>query len=53
MLGAVMLVGQAIGATLGSRLVVTKGTKIIKPLVVVMSIAMSVKLLSDQYGIFS
>ncbi|WP_394130949.1 TSUP family transporter [Shewanella maritima] len=48
-LGLVMLVGQAIGATLGSRLVVTKGTKIIKPLVVVMSFAMSFKLLWSQY----
>ncbi|MDB2385977.1 TSUP family transporter [Shewanella sp.] len=48
-LGAVMLLGQAIGATLGSRLVVSKGTKIIKPLVVLMSIVMSAKLLLAQY----
>ncbi|MCG9730226.1 TSUP family transporter [Shewanella sp. Isolate13] len=53
MLGGVMLIGQAIGATLGSRLVLTKGTKIIKPLVVIMSIAMSVKLLSAQYDLFA
>ncbi|QQX78815.1 TSUP family transporter [Shewanella sp. KX20019] len=52
LLGAIMLVGQAIGATLGSKMVVTKGTKIIKPLVVTMSIAMSLKLLSQQYGWF-
>ncbi|QFU22072.1 TSUP family transporter [Shewanella eurypsychrophilus] len=52
LLGGIMLVGQAIGATLGSRMVVTKGTKIIKPLVVTMSIAMSVKLLSAQYDLF-
>ncbi|AQS37001.1 putative permease [Shewanella psychrophila] len=52
-LGGIMLVGQAIGATLGSRMVVTKGTKIIKPLVVTMSIAMSVKLLSTQYDLFA
>lgn len=43
-IGLIMLVGQAIGATLGSSLVLTKGTKIIKPLVVTMSVAMSVKL---------
>ncbi len=49
LLGLVMLGGQAIGATLGSRVVMTKGTKIIKPLVVIMSIAMSLKLLLDQY----
>lgn len=53
LLGGIMLIGQAIGATLGSRMVVTKGTKIIKPLVVTMSIAMSVKLLSNQYDLFS
>ncbi|MCL1143424.1 TSUP family transporter [Shewanella gaetbuli] len=48
-LGLIMLVGQAIGATLGSRLVMTKGVKIIKPLVVVMSFAMSINLLWSQY----
>jgi uncharacterized membrane protein YfcA len=48
-LGLIMLVGQAIGATFGSRLVMTKGVKIIKPLVVVMSFAMSIKLLWSQY----
>ena len=45
LLGLVMLVGQAIGATLGSKMVLSKGSAIIKPLVVTMSIAMSVKLL--------
>ncbi|WP_119969391.1 TSUP family transporter [Shewanella japonica] len=49
-LGLIMLVGQAIGATLGSRLVMTKGVKIIKPLVVTMSFLMSFKLLWSQYG---
>ena len=44
-LGGIMLVGQALGATLGSRLVLSKGVKIIKPLMVTMSIAMSLKLL--------
>lgn len=53
LLGLVMLAGQAIGATLGSRLVVTKGSKIIKPLVVTMSLAMSFKLLLNQYQLFS
>jgi len=51
-LGGIMLIGQALGATLGSRLVLTKGTKIIKPLVITMSVIMSVKLLSDQYDLF-
>ena len=53
MLGACMLVGQAIGATLGSRLVLNKGTKLIKPLVVTMSVLMSIKLLSSQYLLIS
>ncbi|MCL1078964.1 hypothetical protein D5R81_03365 [Parashewanella spongiae] len=47
--GLMMLVGQAFGANIGSRLVVTKGSKIIRPLVVVMSLAMSGKLLFDQF----
>lgn len=49
-LGLIMLAGQTIGATLGAKLVVTKGTKLIRPLVVIMSILMSVKLLLDQYA---
>ncbi|CAM2771884.1 TSUP family transporter [Shewanella amazonensis] len=49
MLGGLMLLGQAMGATLGSRLVVNKGTAIIKPLVVLMSVVMSTKLLGDQF----
>ena len=52
-LGTVMLVGQAVGATLGSKLLVTKGSKLIKPLVVTMSLLMSAKLLSSQYLLFS
>ncbi|GIU53722.1 TSUP family transporter, partial [Shewanella sp. KT0246] len=49
-LGLIMLIGQAIGATLGSRLVLSKGVKIIKPLVVTMSFLMSFKLLWAQYA---
>ncbi len=45
LLGGCMLLGQAIGATLGSKLVVSKGVKFIRPLMVTMSIAMSAKLL--------
>ncbi|KFZ38036.1 membrane protein [Shewanella mangrovi] len=48
-MGLIMLVGQGLGATLGSRLVISKGTKLIKPLVVTMSLLMSVKLLAEQY----
>ena len=45
LLGACMLLGQAVGATLGSKLVINKGVKFIRPLMVTMSIAMSAKLL--------
>ncbi len=44
-IGFIMLLGQAIGATLGSKLVLNKGVKFIRPLMVFMSIAMSAKLL--------
>ena len=45
LLGGSMLIGQAIGATLGSKLVLTQGCRFIRPLMVTMSIAMSAKLL--------
>lgn len=45
LLGTVMLVGQAIGANLGSKLVVNKGSRIIRPLIVTTSMVMSCKLL--------
>ena len=44
-LGIAMLIGQVIGGTLGSKMVITKGVKFIRPLMVTMSIAMSAKLL--------
>lgn len=45
LLGACMLVGQAIGATLGSKLVINQGARFIRPLMVTMSVALSAKLL--------
>jgi hypothetical protein len=45
LLGACMLLGQAIGATLGSKLVISRGAGFIRPLMVTMSIALSAKLL--------
>lgn len=45
LLGGCMLLGQAIGATLGSKLVISQGARFIRPLMVTMSIAMSAKLL--------
>ncbi|MBP6122655.1 MULTISPECIES: TSUP family transporter [Providencia] len=49
-LGFVMLIGQMIGARLGARLVLTKGQKLIRPMIVIISLLMSVKLLHDSHG---
>lgn len=48
-LGLVMAVGGFIGAQLGARVVVTKGQKWIRPLVIVMSMLMAAKLLWQQH----
>ena len=50
--GLVMMVGQFIGANLGAKMVLTKGKAIIRPLVVVMSLLMTVKMAFEQ-GWFS
>lgn len=47
MLGIAMGIGQWIGAQIGSQLVITKGSKLIRPLVILMCLAMSIKLLMD------
>lgn len=47
-LGIVMGIGQWFGAQIGSRLVITKGAKLIRPMVIIMCLAMSVKLLLDN-----
>ncbi|ETT02611.1 TSUP family transporter [Providencia sp. PROV188] len=49
-LGFVMLAGQMVGARLGARLVLTKGQKLIRPMIVVISLLMSIKLLNDSHG---
>ncbi len=46
--GCVMAVGMMIGGNIGARLVLRHGTGLIKPLLVVMSLAMSAKLLWQQ-----
>lgn len=43
--GLVMMAGQFIGGNIGARIVVTKGKKIIRPLIVTMSFAMVAKML--------
>ncbi|MGL5389301.1 MULTISPECIES: sulfite exporter TauE/SafE family protein [unclassified Serratia (in: enterobacteria)] len=49
-LGLVMLVGQVFGARLGAHMVLTKGQKLIRPMIVVVSLIMSCKLLYDNHG---
>ncbi|MFC3914056.1 TSUP family transporter [Pseudaeromonas sharmana] len=49
-LGLTMAIGQFIGARLGSRLVVKRGVGLIRPLLVIMSLAMSFKLLNQHYA---
>ena len=48
--GFVMLVGQFLGARMGSRLVLSKGQKLIRPMIVIVSAVMSAKLLFDSHG---
>ncbi|TYL48871.1 TSUP family transporter [Marinomonas sp. IMCC 4694] len=44
-LGIVMGIGQWVGAQIGSRLVITKGVALIRPMVIIMCLAISMKLL--------
>tara|TARA_R110002012_G_scaffold79813_2_gene202683 strand:+ start:88 stop:1035 length:948 start_codon:yes stop_codon:yes gene_type:complete len=49
-IGLAMAVGQVIGATLGSHMVMKVGAKLVRPLLVFVSIAISIKLIIEQYG---
>lgn len=46
--GMIMAVGQLLGGQLGAKLVVSKGTRLIRPLIVIVTLAMSAKLLMTQ-----
>ncbi|MGL4859382.1 MAG: TSUP family transporter [Enterobacteriaceae bacterium] len=48
--GLVMLVGQFIGARIGATLVLSRGQKLIRPMIITMSLLMSIKLLYDNHG---
>ncbi|WP_386686745.1 MULTISPECIES: TSUP family transporter [unclassified Lonepinella] len=48
LVGLVMMCGQFIGANLGARMVLTKGKKLIRPMVVAMSFIMTAKMVYDQ-----
>lgn len=49
-LGLVMLLGAFCGARLGARLVLSRGQQLIRPMVVTVSMIMSLKLLWDSHG---
>lgn len=46
-LGLLMGLGQVLGAQLGSRVAMRQGARIIKPLLVTVSIALAIRLLAD------
>lgn len=46
--GFIMLIGQFLGGTLGARMVVTKGKKLIRPMLVTISFIMVAKMLYEQ-----
>lgn len=48
--GLVMMAGQIIGARLGSRMVLSRGQALIRPMIVCVSLVMTVKLLWSHYG---
>ncbi len=48
-LGLIMLLGQVLGARFGSKMVVSKGSRIIRPLIVCVSTLMALKLLWHQF----
>ncbi|MDX7999561.1 hypothetical protein FE394_10175 [Xenorhabdus sp. Reich] len=50
LVGFVMLIGQIIGARLGAGLVLSRGQKLIRPMLVTISFLMSIKLLYEHHG---
>lgn len=48
-IGGVMLLGQVIGGNIGARIAISKGQQLIRVLMVVVSIAMSIKLLLGDW----
>ena len=48
--GLTMGVGQVLGAKLGSRMVITRGTKFIRPVFISVVFGLTLKLLYDAYG---
>jgi uncharacterized membrane protein YfcA len=49
-IGLIMGVGQLVGARMGARMVIRNGTKLIRPVFITMVLAITGKLLYDNYG---
>ena len=49
-IGLVMLCGQVIGARTGAKMVLTRGQKLIRPMLITVSFVMSSKLIYDNHG---
>ena len=49
-IGATMVVGQLLGSTIAARMVMTSGSKLIKPVVVTVCFVMSANVLLKNYG---
>lgn len=47
--GFIMAAGQLLGGQLGARMVVSQGVRLVRPLIVIVTLVMSAKLLFDQY----
>ena len=50
LIGLVMIVGQLIGATIGAKMVMEKGSVLIRPIVVIVCFVMSANILIKQFG---
>lgn len=48
--GLVMMLGQVLGARLGSKMVLRRGQTLIRPMILCVSLIMTTKLLWDNYG---
>tara|TARA_B100000767_G_scaffold217835_1_gene205594 strand:+ start:643 stop:813 length:171 start_codon:yes stop_codon:yes gene_type:complete len=50
-IGGVMAVGQLLGSSIGARMVMSKGARLIKPVVVIVCFWMSINILIKHYPI--
>lgn len=48
-IGLIMATGQFIGSRIGSQMVISHGTRLVKPLLVIVSLLISIKLIWDHY----